>query len=253
MGLRFYRAGLRVIRVDLRGTGAGLTRARKPYHAGRSDDIRAVVVDSRLRHPESPVWVIGCSLGGNIALKLAGEAADVPLPGLAGVAALAPPIDIEACSRLLHTRVNRFYDHYFARRMLGLARRRARHFPEPCLDRVPRRPTIRQFDDHYTAPVCGFACATEYYRRSSAGPLVPKITVPTFVLTARDDPFIAIEPFEALPRSETLTVEISDRGGHLGFLGSAADGGIRWAEQRICDWLMRQRLTTVSSPPPASA
>src|SRR5216683_7216546 len=32
--------GIRVVRVDLRGTGKGLALARRGYHAGCSDDIR---------------------------------------------------------------------------------------------------------------------------------------------------------------------------------------------------------------------
>ena len=42
----------------------------------------------------SPIALIGFSLGANLVLKLAAEAADVPLPGLDCVLAANPPIDL---------------------------------------------------------------------------------------------------------------------------------------------------------------
>jgi predicted alpha/beta-fold hydrolase len=98
--------------------------------------------------------------------------------------------------------------------------------------------TIRLFDDLYTAPRCGFDDAEDYYRRSSALPLIGRIGVPTLILTARDDPFIAPEPFEEVKTPEHVEVRVLSHGGHLGFLGWDGAGGIRWAERRIGDWVM---------------
>src|SRR5688500_14272204 len=75
MANRLTALGLRTARVDLRGAGAGVTLARRFYNAGCSDDIRAVLQQLAGRHPEAPLFVVGFSLGGNIALKLAGESA----------------------------------------------------------------------------------------------------------------------------------------------------------------------------------
>src|SRR4051794_10259384 len=73
---------LRVVRLDLRGAGKGLPLARVTYPGGRSNDLRAALAEVHCWSPTSPLVLIGLSLGGNIALKLAGEAADQPVPGL---------------------------------------------------------------------------------------------------------------------------------------------------------------------------
>src|SRR5262249_35064204 len=148
--------------------------------------------------PGSPLLLIGVSLGGNLALKLAGESADRPVPGLAGVGVLAPPIDLERCSDLLALPRNRVYEQRFARDLVRSARRRQYSFPDLPPVRFPDLLTVRGFDDLYTAPRSGFADAVDYYRRASSLPLIPHIPVPTLILTARDDPFIAVEPFERL-------------------------------------------------------
>ena len=68
--------------------------------------------------------------------------------------------------------------------------------------------------------------------------------MPTLILTARDDPFIAVEPIESLPRTDYVTVQILSHGGHLGFLGWDGQGGVRWADRRIVDWVLRDNLPT---------
>jgi uncharacterized protein len=236
-GSALYASGMRVVRLDLRGAGKSLPLSRRFYHGGSSADVRAAVEEVHHLAPESPITLVGVSLGGNIVLKLAGEAAERPVAGLARVAALAPPIDMSRCATLLGQRRNRMYANFFLRDMMVDAIKRQQYFPDlPALN-FPKPMTIRLFDDLYTAPRCGFDDADDYYRRSSSLPLIGRIQVPTFVLTARDDPFIASEPFEELKPPSHIEIRVLNHGGHLGFLGWDGAGGIRWAERRIVDWV----------------
>src|SRR5256885_930234 len=50
--------GLRAVRLDLRGGGKGLPLARRSYHAGRSEDIRAALEEVHRWSPASPVTLI---------------------------------------------------------------------------------------------------------------------------------------------------------------------------------------------------
>src|SRR5262249_5362862 len=153
-------------------------------------------------------------LGGNIVLKLAGEAVDAPLPQLTCVVVVAPPIDLVRCAALISARRNRLYELHFVRSMVKQVRLHQRHFPDLPAVRIAPYATLRQFDDLYTAPRGGFNDATDYYRRASSFSLVARIDVPTLILTARDDPFIAVEPFEELRVPSHIEVQISRHGGH---------------------------------------
>jgi len=243
-GRQLLERGVRVVRIDQRSAGRAIPLSRHTYHSGRSDDMRAVVAEMHRWSPTSPITVVGFSLGGNLALKLAGEAATHPVPGLERVVTVGPPIDLARCCALMSLPRNRQYEKFFLRGLLSEARQRHRYFPDLPPLRLPRRMTMRVFDDLYTAPTCGFADAVDYYRRASALPLVPRINVPTLILTARDDPFIAVEPIESLPRTDYLTVQILSHGGHLGFLGWDGKGGVRWSDRRIVDWVLRDNLPT---------
>jgi predicted alpha/beta-fold hydrolase len=232
------REGVRVVRVDLRGAGAGMALARKSYNGGCSEDVRAALADTMRIAPTSPIILIGFSLGGNIVLKLAGEAAERPVAGLNRVIAVAPPIDLAACSRLIELPRNQVYHSFFVRDLVGQAKQRQRLFPDLPPLRFPRRLTLRLFDEHYTAPRAGYTGAADYYRRASSAPLLGRVPVPTLILTARDDPFIAVEPFEALRVPGHVEVRIVPGGGHLGFLGWDGSGGVRWAERWVVQWVV---------------
>src|SRR5262245_37723086 len=231
--------GLRVVCVDLRGAGSGAGLARRTYNAGCSQDVRAALAALHRAEPASPLVLVGFSLGGNVVLKLAGEAAADPVPNLERVAAVAPPADLEGSSELLARPRNRLYELYFVRQMVGMARRQGRLFPDLPRFRFPRRLGLRGFDEIYTAPLWGYAGALDYYRRASAAPLLARIRLPAFLLTARDDPFVTPEPLAALPPAPGREVHILERGGHLGFLGWDGAGGIRWLEHRLSAWILR--------------
>ncbi len=236
MAALLWPHGFRVVLVDMRGCGHGEMLSRRLYNGACSDDIRAVVEAVGCWGAGS-IALLGFSLGGNIVLKLAGEAAVRPLPGLDAVAALAPPIDLERCAALIGLPRNRFYERHFTRAMVCQVRQHERHFPDLPRVRFPRDVTLRQFDDLYTGPRGGFRDALDYYRQASSYPLLGQLKVRALVVAAQDDPFVAVEPFERLRVPEQVTVQIVPRGGHLGFLGADGAGGIRWAERRMANWL----------------
>jgi predicted alpha/beta-fold hydrolase len=240
---RLSAHGLRVLRLDLRGVGAGMTLARRFYNAGCSQDLRAVLERLHGEEPASPLFVVGFSLGGNVALKLAGEAGADPVPGLAGVVAVAPPVDLVHCSRLLAALP--FYDRFYVQHLVRQVRQQASHFRDLELPVFPRRLTLRGFDDLFTAPRWGYADALDYYGRASALPWLPHVAVPSLILSARDDPFVSAAPLEKLAPRPYLTIEIVRHGGHLGFLGGDGKGGIRWAEARIAAWLLDRCQTAL--------
>ncbi len=229
--------GVRVFRLDLRGNRESSALARFCYHAGRSADLRAALACIHHLAPAAPLLLAGVSLGGGLSLKLAGELPEHPVPGLVRVGVLNPPIDLERCSRMLELPGNRIYEERFARGLVEEALLRRRHFPDLPAVRFPPRLSVRQFDDLYTAPLNGFAGALDYYRRCSTVSLIPRIPLPTLILTARDDPFIAVEPFEGLRVPDHVQVHIAPRGGHVGFVGWDGSGVVRWAERALVDWL----------------
>jgi predicted alpha/beta-fold hydrolase len=236
-GARLVRQGIRVVRVNLRGAGAGIGLARGIYHAGRSDDLRPVVAWLHGRAPESPIALVGYSLGANLALKLAAEAASDHIEALDCVVAANPPIDLAACARQMQRPENRFYDWNFVRWLRAMVRRLHRRFPElgPCELEGVR--SLYDFDDQYTAPRSGFASADDYYARCSLLSAVTEIAVPGLIVHAMDDPFIPHEVFSRVALPSNLHMELVPSGGHLGYISRPWKGERRWLDLRMAAWL----------------
>jgi predicted alpha/beta-fold hydrolase len=231
-------SGIRVVRMNLRGAGSGFGASRSYYHSGSTDDLRAVAEWLTDRAPGSPIALVGFSLGANLVLKLAGEAADRPVSGLDCVVAANPPLDLETCCRQIQQRVNRRYDQNFLRNLRREVSRLHQAFPdlEPVDFSTAR--SLIDFDELYTAKQNGFASALDYYTQCSAGVFVPRIEVPGLVIHARDDPFIPVAPFLSVTFPPGLALELIEKGGHLGYFSRTPwRGDRRWLDARIATWL----------------
>jgi predicted alpha/beta-fold hydrolase len=99
--------------------------------------------------------------------------------------------------------------------------------------------TFAEFDDAFTAPLHGFAGAEDYWARCSAVRFLDGLRVPTLILNAQDDPFLAPEcsPVAAATRSTRLTLELPRHGGHVGLVGGGAYPGEYSSERRVAEFL----------------
>ena len=95
--------------------------------------------------------------------------------------------------------------------------------------------TLREFDQLVTAPINGFPSVHEYYEYSSSTRYLGDIATPTLIIHALDDPFMYPEIVpKASELSSQVTLELSKRGGHVGFIGGKMLGQpVYWLEERI--------------------
>lgn len=229
--------GVRTFRIDLRGTGAGATLAKRPYHPGLTEDIRAAVERIAAICPGSPLHLAGFSLGGNLVLKTLGEFANQLPAEIVQCVTINPAIDLPVCSASLGSSQCRVYDRHFVRFLTGQVRQAihlegVEFFDDP--DRAPR--SVEELEDRFTRTVWGYQSMAEYHEESSALPWLDKIRVPALIIAADDDPLVPLEIFERLPATRHVQLLVTRGGGHLGFFGRGrVDPDRRWAEWRIVD------------------
>ncbi|NIP87283.1 MAG: alpha/beta fold hydrolase [Planctomycetales bacterium] len=240
MARKLNERGIRAFRMDQRGCGAGWKLARRPYHAGRTQDVVAALQFIASQSPRSPTTLIGFSLGGNLALKLAGEVGQGACAGLDSVIAICPPVDLEACSRRIEHPSNRFYQRHLLSALYKLHQQRRRCVAGAAVIQNGRRPrSLRELDDQYIAPTWDFHGAADYYQRSSALPHLAAVEIPTRVLAAGDDPLVPVEQYTRADLSPHVQLHLTRQGGHLGFVGRRGpDPDRRWMDWRLLQWVL---------------
>ena len=106
----------------------------------------------------------------------------------------------------------------------------------------------------YTAPHHGFLGADDYYHRASASRVIGRIQVPTLIVTAENDPFVPVTPFQTdeVRQHPSLAVVITADGGHCAFVEAEAPGyDGYWAEREIVRFAEAQRQATPVAKGPA--
>jgi len=237
---KLQRRGIRTIRVDFRGFGDSALISKSHLYAGCSHDVEDVLnyVHHRLS-PISKISLVGFSLGGNVLMKLAGEWGERYPAYVDSAVAVSPPVNLIYAAWNIRSRGNRIYEHYFMRRLrshLTTRRRLVADLVDNGLNPLPSR--LAHWDDQFTAPLWGFSGAREYYEKCSSGPWLQHVRVPTILLTAKDDPVVPFDSYDPYPRSSSIELITTERGGHLGFLGRPQrDPDRYWMDWRICNWL----------------
>lgn len=230
LGLKCVQKGYRVVRLNLRGTGQGKGLAAKPYHACCSDDVAAVLRELGYAN----VSIVGCSLGGTIALRL-GRDPEVQ-PYVRRIIAICPPLDLQPAVKRIDAHF--FYRRYFVYSLKQEVRTNARLLNVSLPEGFNRIRTLYEFDDVYTGPQAGFEGADDYYAEGSLGQQWDRILYPTRVLFSGDDPFVEPQISSDTPTPRHVRLAMTDRGGHLGFLASPwSQTGMRWLDTVILDWM----------------
>jgi uncharacterized protein len=243
MAAKAFARGMNVVRLNQRNCGNTEHLSEGLFHSGLTADAAHVMHE--LTHVDGlrAIAVAGYSLGGNLALKLAGEYGPNAPAELIAVAAVSPIVEISECTRALERKENWLYEWNFVRDLKRRMRRKEQCSPGRFdLARLNAIRSVREFDEVYTAPYFGFRDAEDYYHRASAMRVIDRVAVPALIITAEDDPFVPSQPFHD-PRvtgNPHIDLRVCAHGGHCGFVGAAStrDDGY-WAENQIAEFVSR--------------
>lgn len=232
------RRGFRCVVPHFRGCSGELNRLPRAYHSGDSAEIAWVLERLGARYAGSGgLYAVGISLGGNALLKHLGEAGTGS--GLLRAAAVSAPLDLAAAGRQLDRGFGR---EVYTRVFLSTLKRKTlqkQRAGQIAIDerRLARARTFFEFDDTVTAPLHGFEGAEDYWARSSSGPYLARIRVPTLVVNARNDPFMPAAALDTVAAGLRdipcgVTLDFPDTGGHAGFPGRR-----HWLARRVLAFL----------------
>lgn len=230
----FFENGWDALAWNCRSCSGEMNRKFRMYHHGDTEDISAVVDHAIATGAYEQIVLVGYSMGGNISLKYVGTRGEQIPPQVRAAVAFSAPCDIRAGADVLDRWDNWIYKKRFLAYLKKKIRHKARQFPGRLeLAKLKKVRRWYDFDEYFSAPICGFASADEFHAQASAKNFIAGTRVPTLIVSALNDPILTPEcfPVEIAREHPFLHLELTSGGGHCGF-AALGGGEYSWAEQR---------------------
>jgi len=226
--------------MHFRGCAHKENRLPRSYHSGDTQDALEFIKSLKQESLNTKLYAVGYSLGANMLLKLLGELKENSL--LEKVVAVSPPMQLDICSDRMNRGFSRYYQHRLLKDLNSALDRKYDKHDMNSLIKLKRQDikhlkTFWDFDGAYTAPIHGFKDAQDYYTQSSSKQYLHSIQTPTLIIHSNDDPFMTPE---IIPTKEELSksveLELTHKGGHVGFISGTFFKPEYWLEKRIVEY-----------------
>ncbi len=234
---RLLEQGFDVLRVNLRDHGYSHHLNRDLFNSTRTPEVASALENFLAANPWERVFMVGFSLGGSFALRIAADAGSEI--GCNAVIAVSPPIDPARAMDALN-RGWFVYEQYFFRRWRDSLRRKLELFPE--YDYAEMLASARSLDDLnrlFIPRYTDYAEVGDYFAAYAlVGDRLAALPLPAHLIAASDDPIIPVDDLQRIDANENLVIETYRHGGHCGFLESL--NARSWVESRILQILQQQ-------------
>ena len=229
-----------VVLVHFRSCGKKDNIKAKSYHSGDTSDAIEYLKYLHENFPESNIFTIGYSVGGNMLLKLLGN--DFVDNFIKKSICIGVPLDLSICAKVLNSGFARVYENHLLKLLKEtLLIKYEKHDYKKLinLDRntINKISSIKEFDDLYTSKINGFKTAENYYKINSSKQFLKNIKTKTLIIQALDDPFMNKDVIPSKDElSKNCTLELYENGGHLGFIEGSIFNPKYMLEKRIIEY-----------------
>lgn len=222
---RLWDEGYRIIRLNLRDHGDSHHLNRGIFHSCLLDEVSDAVAWAAAEYPGEAMHLVGFSLGGNFALRIAARPDG---PALRRVAAVCPVLDPVETMYALDGGLP-LYRFYFMRKWRRSLEKKARAFPDSYdFGPLSRFRSLQEMTGFLIARYTDFPDLMTYLRGYAiTGERLRELRVPSTLLVADDDPVIPVAGLERIARPAALQVHRTRFGGHCGYI----------ADSRMQTWL----------------
>ena len=228
----FVKRGFDVFRLNLRDHGPSHHLNEGLFHGARLEEVLTAVRQIAAFSPELPCYLIGYSLGGNFALRIACRQGVASEPFLTKVFAVSPVLDPYKSTEALDEKYA-LYRNYFLHKWKRSLRLKERLFPDKYdFTRLLDLKSCMAMTDVMVTEYTKFKDTRDYFGRYTLNrDWFKNLSLPVTLIVASDDPLIDRNDFAQLEDCPCLILKIERHGGHCGFF---SDLSFRcWAEEEI--------------------
>lgn len=210
-----------------RGCGRTKLTSEKLFNAMSVDDIHEVLAEFGKRYPNRTIYTVGFSFGAVMLTNYLGCYPEESKKLVKAAACVGLPFDLNRSCKMLEESwagyylFNKSISSFLNKIVKNNRTELKNYYPniEQDLKATMASQSSRHFDETFTCKSAGYETAADYYDACSAYLRIPKITVPFFSITSKDDPttgpYLPEEMFKENPNTVALQ---TDLGGHLAFV-----------------------------------
>lgn len=219
LGEYLYRRGYAVFRLNFRDHGDSHPLNPGLFRGDLLNEVFDAAQQISQLEATQPFHIVGASLGGNFALRIAAKQRQTPLPNLHHTVAINPAVNPRRATQALDKHF--VYLNYFRARWRRSLQRKQQLFPD-----------LYDFSEELSVKTC-MAMTETIMRRYSPYPdaasyfesykvsaeMMESLCSPVTILTSTDDPIVLIEDFYPfIDVSPHLNLNLQPHGGHVGFI-----------------------------------
>jgi predicted alpha/beta-fold hydrolase len=234
-GRYLYERGASVFRLNYRDHGDSHDLNEGLFFSTRFNEVFNAVQQAARLSEGAPVYIVGFSLGGNFALRIARSLRDLAVPKLRRIFAISPVVDPWGAAPLVDSNI--LYRRYFLKKWSASLRKKQALYPHLYdFTEALKSKRVLGITDKIMPLYSKYPRMEDYFNAYRVDPQdLAKIPVPVDIITARDDGMIPERDVRKLTLAPGSRMIIHDHGGHNGFFQSLM--GPTWYDEHIADLL----------------
>ncbi len=236
-GRYLFSKGCDIFRLNLRDHGESHHLNEGLFHGALIEEtVQAVRDASHLAR--GSLYIVGFSLGGNFALRIALKASSPAIAPLREVFCISPSLDPHKATRAIDESLL-LYRHYFLNKWKRSLMKKQALFPDRYdFTEVLKLPSCMALTEAVMGYYPEFPTYLDYFSRYTlTGDALAGLSVPVTVIASDDDPIIPAHDLRSLKANGFLTARIQSHGGHCGFLDPFPFGC--WYERLLHGLIMK--------------
>ncbi|WP_371398050.1 YheT family hydrolase [Fretibacter rubidus] len=215
-----FERGYSVFRLNYRDHGDSHDLNEGLFHSALFEEVWGAVMAIMPLADGAPVSIIGFSLGGNFALRVARRSITEPLGELSNIFAISPVIDPLNAAPMVD--VNPLIRRYFIKKWTTSLFKKQTAFPHLYdFGDLGVIKSVGEMSERFITTHTQFASEADYFNAYRIWPDDLKgSTVPTHIIMAADDPVLPAGDVLALNLPDNTALHYLPHGGHNGFFES---------------------------------
>ena len=230
-GRHFYENGYSIFRLNFRDHGDSHHLNSGIFYATLLEEVFQAVKQTAEMSKAYPAFLVGFSLGGNFALRIARQTVTDSIENLKHVVSISPVLDHSKATDKIEN--NHYIHSYFLKKWRRSLTRKQQLFPfRYDFSQILTLNSIRKITDALIASYSNLDSTDDYFKGYTIGSKdLKNIVLPVTLLISEDDPIIPFGDFQQLQLNNATNLVVQRYGGHNGFVNGLRLRG--WYESEL--------------------